>query len=74
MIRESTLTIPGPSSTMAGMKRFILVADDFGISPEVNRAVELAYRAGAVKYASLMVKGDASEEAVVPLPSPAIGV
>jgi predicted glycoside hydrolase/deacetylase ChbG (UPF0249 family) len=46
------------------MKRFIFIVDDFGISPEVNRAVDLAYRAGAVKFVSLMVSGNAAQEAV----------
>ncbi len=49
---------------MTGMKRFMFVADDFGISMEVNRAIELAHRAGAVRLVSLMVSGDAAEEAV----------
>jgi predicted glycoside hydrolase/deacetylase ChbG (UPF0249 family) len=49
---------------MATMKRFIFFADDFGISPEVNRGVELAHRAGAVRLVSLMVTGNAAEEAV----------
>ncbi len=46
------------------MKRFMFVADDFGMTPEVNRAVEMAFRAGAVRLVSLMVTGDAAEQAV----------
>jgi hopanoid biosynthesis associated protein HpnK len=39
-------------------------ADDFGRSSEVNRAVLLAHREGVLSSASLMVTGDATEEAV----------
>jgi predicted glycoside hydrolase/deacetylase ChbG (UPF0249 family) len=46
------------------MKRFMFVADDFGMSAEVNRAVELACRAGAIRLVSLMVTGNAAEQAV----------
>ncbi len=46
------------------MKRFMFVADDFGISAEVNRAIELTHRAGAVSHVSLMVTGDAAADAV----------
>jgi predicted glycoside hydrolase/deacetylase ChbG (UPF0249 family) len=49
---------------MPVMKRFMFVADDFGISAEVNRAIELAHRAGAVKLVSLMVSAGAAEDAV----------
>lgn len=48
---------------MAPMKWFMLVADDFGINSAVNRAVELAHRAGAVRLVSLMVTGGAAQEA-----------
>lgn len=37
------------------MKRLIVNADDFGIAPEVNEAVERANRAGVLRSASLMV-------------------
>ncbi len=46
------------------MKRFMFVADDFGISMEANRGIELAHRAGAVRHVSLMVSEDAVEDAV----------
>jgi predicted glycoside hydrolase/deacetylase ChbG (UPF0249 family) len=46
------------------MGQFMFVADDFGISTEANRAIELAHRAGVVRHASLMVIGDGVEEAV----------
>lgn len=44
--------------------KLILTADDFGISSEVNAAVLEAHRRGALTAASLMVGGDAFEEAV----------
>ena len=43
--------------------RLILGADDFGRSSDVNRAVERAWGAGMLTSASLMVTGDAFEEA-----------
>ena len=46
------------------MKRLILNADDFGISPQVNAAVIRAYREGVLRYASLMVDREGAPEAV----------
>lgn len=46
------------------MKRLIVTADDFGASSEVNDAVEQAHRGGILTAASLMVAGDAVEDAV----------
>ncbi|HWG77485.1 MAG TPA: hopanoid biosynthesis-associated protein HpnK [Steroidobacteraceae bacterium] len=46
-------------------ERFLIVtADDFGLHEAVNEAVELAYRAGTLCAASLMVGAAASEDAV----------
>jgi hopanoid biosynthesis associated protein HpnK len=42
----------------------ILNADDFGLSPGINRGIIEAYRDGIVTSASLMAVGDAFEEAV----------
>ena len=47
------------------MKRVIVTADDFGKSPEVNRAVIEAHQRGILTCASLMVTGEAADEAVV---------
>jgi hopanoid biosynthesis associated protein HpnK len=44
--------------------RLILTADDFGLSPQVNAAVEQAHRDGALTAASLMVGEAAAAEAV----------
>ncbi len=44
--------------------RLIVTADDFGMSLEVNEAVEEAHRNGVLTCASLVVAGDAAEDAV----------
>ena len=46
------------------MKRVILTAADFGLTPEVNEAVERAHCDGLLSTASLMVAGDAAADAV----------
>lgn len=45
-------------------KRLIVTADDFGMSLEVNEAVEQAHREGILTCASLVVAGNAAEDAV----------
>ena len=44
--------------------RLIITADDFGLSPEINEAVEQAHRSGILTAASLMVAGPAAADAV----------
>ncbi len=59
------------------MKTLIVTADDFGVAPEVNAAVERAHRHGVLTAASLMVAGGAVEQAVViarDLPSLHVGL
>ncbi len=46
------------------MKMLIVTADDFGLSPPVNEAVESAHREGILSAASLMVGAPAVEDAV----------
>jgi predicted glycoside hydrolase/deacetylase ChbG (UPF0249 family) len=46
------------------VKTLIVNADDFGISLTVNAAIVEAYRDGILRYASLMVKGEAVSDAV----------
>lgn len=46
------------------MKRVTFSADDFGLTPSVNEAVERAHRDGILDQASLMVAGPAAEDAV----------
>ena len=46
------------------MKQLIITADDFGASPQVNEAVEIAHREGVLTAASLMVSAPAAADAV----------
>lgn len=46
------------------MKQLVVTADDFGASLQVNEAVEQAHGHGILTAASLMVAGDAAEDAV----------
>lgn len=46
------------------MRRLIVSADDFGLSEEVNEAIEIAHRDGLLSTASLMVAGPASVDAM----------
>jgi chitin disaccharide deacetylase len=46
------------------LKRLIVCADDFGLDPAVNEAVERAYRHGILSTASLMVGAPAAADAV----------
>ncbi|MGH9441327.1 MAG: hopanoid biosynthesis-associated protein HpnK [Thermoanaerobaculia bacterium] len=46
------------------MRTLIITGDDFGISSEVNAAILEAHERGVLTSASLMVAGDAFEEAV----------
>ncbi|UMY15788.1 hopanoid biosynthesis-associated protein HpnK [Methylobacterium organophilum] len=46
------------------MKRLVVTADDFGLSDEVNEAVEQAHREGILTAASLMVSAPAAADAV----------
>lgn len=46
------------------MKRAIISADDFGMSVEVNEAIEQAHINGVLSTASLMVSGPAAQDAV----------
>jgi hopanoid biosynthesis associated protein HpnK len=49
---------------VAGDRRAIITADDFGLSVAVNEAVERAHRDGLLSTASLMIAGPAAEDAV----------
>lgn len=46
------------------MKKVMIVADDFGLSEEINRGVEIGVKAGALSFTSLMVDADFAEDAV----------
>jgi chitin disaccharide deacetylase len=59
------------------VKRLIVNADDFGIAPEVNEAVERANRGGVLRSASLMVGAPAAADAIERarrLPALAVGL
>lgn len=57
------------------MRRLIVTADDFGWSSSVNEGILRAYRDGILRHASLMVDGDAAEEAaLLARQTPGLGV
>ena len=57
------------------LKKLIVTADDFGLCREVNEAVAAAHTRGVLTAASLMVRGDAVEDAVaVAKANPRLGV
>ena len=59
------------------MRKVIFNADDFGISTEVNEAIERAHREGVLRAASLMVAAPATADAVARarrLPDLAVGL
>ena len=61
----------------AHRKRLIVTADDFGLSREVNEAVEHAHRDGILTAASLMVSAPAAADAIeraTRLPSLRVGL
>src|SRR5262244_3672645 len=45
-------------------RKLIITGDDFGMSVEVNEAVEEAHRRGVLTTASLVVAGDAAADAI----------
>ncbi|MFJ3486938.1 hopanoid biosynthesis-associated protein HpnK [Pseudomonas sp. NPDC090202] len=64
-------------SAGAARPRLIVTADDFGLHPAVNQAVEQAYREGVLRAASLMVAAPAAADAVSrarALPGLAVGL
>jgi len=57
------------------VRNLIVTADDFGASIAVNEAVEQAHARGILTAASLMVAGDAAEDAIIRARHlPALGV
>ncbi|KMO16579.1 hopanoid biosynthesis-associated protein HpnK [Methylobacterium indicum] len=51
-------------STPTSAKRLVVTSDDFGLSPQVNEAVERTHRDGILTTASLMVSAPAAADAV----------
>lgn len=57
------------------MKKIIIVADDFGMSVNINRGVEIGVEAGALSFASLMVDGEhVGQAAEIAVKHPALTV
>src|SRR5262245_41291022 len=59
--KNDSATLAAPNSNQ---RRVIINADDFGASEEVNEAVIRAYKEGVLTSASLMVTGQAFDQAV----------
>src|SRR5262249_38723920 len=53
-----------PEARRGRVRRLVVTGDDFGASRSVNRAIIEAHRRGVLTHASLMVTGDAVDEAV----------
>src|SRR5207245_6749454 len=49
---------------VSARRRLVVSGDDFGAAPEVNAAIVRAHRDGILTSASLMVTGDAVDDAV----------
>ncbi|MDI2090968.1 hopanoid biosynthesis-associated protein HpnK [Commensalibacter oyaizuii] len=49
---------------MTHNKYVLISADDFGLSVEVNEAIEIAHRQGMLSTANLMIAGDAAQDAI----------
>ena len=62
--RRRVLPVPPPQGRRRHLKRLVVTADDFGLAPEVNEAVEQAHRHGVLSAASLMVGAPAAADAV----------
>lgn len=45
-------------------RKLLISADDFGLSVEVNEAIEIAHRQGILNTANLMIAGDAVDDAI----------
>ncbi|HVC46673.1 MAG TPA: ChbG/HpnK family deacetylase [Terracidiphilus sp.] len=57
------------------MTRLIVNADDFGLTPGVNRAILELHRAGVLTSATLMARAPATDEAIsIALATPTLGV
>lgn len=58
-------------------RRLVVTADDFGLAPEVNEAVETAHRQGILSAASLMVSAEGAKDAIARakrMPALAVGL
>src|SRR3984893_13267726 len=62
--RRGILSVSARPARSCALKQLIVTADDFGLAPEVNEAVERAHRHGVLTAASLMVSAPAASDAV----------
>src|SRR5438128_6027437 len=61
---DATASADRASTSAVRDRRLIVNADDFGMSEAVNEAIIRAHREGVLTSTSLMVTGDAAEQAV----------
>src|SRR5271154_4644382 len=62
----STIMCPQPTTITGPMPpRLIINADDFGLTPGINRAIAELHQAGALTSTTLMATGPAFDDAVV---------
>ena len=62
--RHCARLLDAPTQGRITLKQVIFTADDFGLSPAVNLAVERAHREGVLNTTSLMVGASAAADAV----------
>ena len=62
--RRGVLPFPAGAQGAGELKHLVVTADDFGLAPEVNEAVEEAHRHGILTAASLMAAEPAAADAV----------
>ena len=76
MTGHALIASPRSTQTDVPPEPLVVTADDFGLAPEVNEAVELGHRQGILSAASLMVAGAAAASGgafsrMMPIASPA---
>ena len=77
MKRSDRREVDPPRKRGLNLKHVVITADDFGLAPEVNDAVEKAHKDGILTAASLMVGAPAAADAIArakALPRLAVGL
>lgn len=64
LIRVRWRSLRGRYTTIPGPRHLIIHADDYGLAPGVNRAIEEGLVSGALTSASILVGGGAADEAL----------
>src|SRR6185437_5827911 len=74
--KAPVIILSSPACVSSSMQvRLIINADDFGLTPGVNRAIAELHDAGAVTSATLMATGPAFDDAVaIALARPTLGI